>query len=401
MSKRILLFSLSQGGGTVRAAQAIELAFQQLEAGAMVAHVDVLQLEHAGFLRRAVKTGLQAAGKRAVRNPDRVSYGYELSDQPGGGGRIPLSDRIRLWPRRRFIHFGVSLVNRDLTQLLLSEPWDCVVSTVTFPFRAIASLKRQGKWQTPSYMVTTDFVPHRSCVSRTPDHYFTATEEWAAYLETHGVSADTVSATGIPIHPKFVQSRDRDRCLKSLGLTGDRPVLVFLAGGIGSFPVSMYLAEKVFRAVLAIEMPLDIVVVTGHCQTLQQQFGKISVPPKHRVKLLGFTDRMDELLSVAEVVVSKPGGITSAEVLARGAAMVIVYPLHGGPEMRNGDFLLENGAAIKIHNPATLPYKIAQLLGDPNRLALLRTNARRLARPQAAFDVVRHVLGQVIETEQT
>ena len=399
MKKRILLFSLSQGGGTVRAAQAIELALQQLDADAMVKHVDILQLGHAGFLRRAVGTGLRTAASRAMRNPNRVSYGYELSDQPGGDRHIPLGDRIRLWPRRKFIELGIRPVNKEIERLLLSGPWDCIISTVTFPYHVIGSLRRQGKWQTPSYMVTTDFVPHRSCVSRTPDHYFAATEEWAAYLQTQGVSARTVSATGIPIHPEFAQSTDRSRCLKSLGLTGDRPVLLLLAGGIGSFPVSMYFAEKVFGAVLSIEMPLDIVVVTGDCQTLKEQFEKTLAPPQHRVKLLGFTDRMDELLSVAEVVVTKPGGITSAEVLARGVPMVIVYPLHGGPEMRNGDFLLENGAAIKIHNPATLPYKITQLIGDPDRLALLRRNAQRLAKPQAAFDVARRVLEWVAESK--
>ncbi len=396
-----MLFSLSQGGGTLRAAQAIELALHQLEPDAMVKHVDILQLEHAVLLRRAVKTGLQAAGKRAVRNPDQVNLGYDLLDQPGGVRNIPLSDRIRLWPRRKFIHLGINLVDKEITRLLLSEPWDCIVSTVTFPCRVIASLKSQGKWQSSTYMVTTDFVPHRSCVSRIPDHYFTATEEWCAYLETQGLSADIVSTTGIPIDPKFAQRQDRSRCLKSLGLTGDRPVLVFLTGGMGSsFPVTVYFAEDAYNAVLTIEIPLDILVVTGNYQALKEQFEQIPVPPKHRVKLLGFTDQMDELLGVADVVMTKPGGLTSAEILARGAAMVILNPQLGGPENRNSDFLLENGAAIRIHNPATLPYKITQLLGDPNRLALLRKNAQRLGKPQAAFDVARYVLGRIPETKQ-
>jgi processive 1,2-diacylglycerol beta-glucosyltransferase len=104
------------------------------------------------------------------------------------------------------------------------------------------------------------------------------------------------------------------------------------------------------------------------------------------VKVLGFTDQMDELMCAADVVVSKPGGLTTSETLARGAAMVIVNPIPG-QESRNSDYLLENGAAIKINNLPTLSHKLEALLRDEPRLRQLRDNARRIARPQAALDV--------------
>jgi processive 1,2-diacylglycerol beta-glucosyltransferase len=100
---------------------------------------------------------------------------------------------------------------------------------------------------------------------------------------------------------------------------------------------------------------------------------------------------MDELMAVADLVVSKPGGLTTSEALARGTAMAIVSPIPG-QESRNSDFLLENGAAVKINTIATLPHKLTRLLGDPDRLALLKSNARRLGRPQAAFAVARAAL---------
>ena len=107
--------------------------------------------------------------------------------------------------------------------------------------------------------------------------------------------------------------------------------------------------------------------------------------------MLGFTDQMDELMAAADLVVSKPGGLTTSEALARGAAMAIVNPIPG-QESRNSDFLLENGAAIKINNIATLPHKLTQLLDDPARLARMKAAARRLGRPRAAFDVARRAL---------
>jgi processive 1,2-diacylglycerol beta-glucosyltransferase len=91
------------------------------------------------------------------------------------------------------------------------------------------------------------------------------------------------------------------------------------------------------------------------------------------------------------LVLSKPGGLTTSETLARGAAMVIVNPIPG-QESRNSDFLLENGAAIKVNNLATLAHKVTLLLREPGRLTRLKENARRLGRPSAAFAVVERSL---------
>jgi processive 1,2-diacylglycerol beta-glucosyltransferase len=100
---------------------------------------------------------------------------------------------------------------------------------------------------------------------------------------------------------------------------------------------------------------------------------------------------MDELMCAADVVVSKPGGLTTSEVLARGAAMAIVNPIPG-QESRNSDYLLEHGAAIKINNLATMPMKLTKLLSDPARLESLKSNARQIAKPRAAYDVAKIAL---------
>ena len=107
--------------------------------------------------------------------------------------------------------------------------------------------------------------------------------------------------------------------------------------------------------------------------------------------VLGFTTAIDELMAVANVVVSKPGGLTTSEVLASGAAMAIINPIPG-QESRNSDFLLENGAAIKLNNLSTVPYKLTELLRNPERLAAIKSQARRLGRPHAAADIARAAL---------
>ena len=145
------------------------------------------------------------------------------------------------------------------------------------------------------------------------------------------------------------------------------------------------------RQALLRRRPLVSVVVAGRNEELKADLQKKQAPARHRVKVMGFTDQIDELMQAADVVVSKPGGLTTSEVLARGAAMVVVNPIPGQEE-RNSDHLLEEGAAIRCNNLPALAYKIDRLLDDPERLAWMRANVRRLARPRAAFDVVSQVV---------
>src|SRR5207249_10990217 len=166
----------------------------------------------------------------------------------------------------------------------------------------------------------------------------------------------------------------------------DRPIVLQLSGGFGVGPI-----EKLYRGILQIERPIEVIVVAGKNEKVRQQLERVDVPRQHRSKVMGFTTDIDELMGVADLVVSKPGGLTTSEVLARGAAMAIVNPIPG-QESRNSDYLLESGAAIKVGNIATLPHRLTQLLHEPERLAQLKANSRRLGKPHAAFEVARRAL---------
>src|SRR5207302_2504192 len=142
--------------------------------------------------------------------------------------------------------------------------------------------------------------------------YTTATPEGAAYLESWGVPKGATRVTGIPIHPVFSQPKDPVECRRRQGLAEDRPVLLQLAGGFGVGPI-----EKLFRGLLAIETPLHVVAVAGKNEAIREQLTRVEVPRRHRATVLGFTDQIDELMCAADVVLTKPGGLTSSEVMAR------------------------------------------------------------------------------------
>lgn len=374
MAPRILVLSASVGAGHLRAAQAMELAVRQLAPDTTVANVDVLSLTNAAFRRLYGKAYLDLVN----RVPHVLGYFYDMLDRPSRSGRHR-ADRLRL---------AVEKLNLlDFKRFLTDQQWDLVINTHFLPAEIIASLRKKNRLHLPQVTVTTDFETHRLWVNEPCDAYFTATEEGAAYLRSWGVAPSTpVLATGIPIHPAFSEPKARAECLRRQGLVGDRPVVLQLAGGFGVGPI-----EKLYRALLDVDVPIEVIVVTGRNEKVRQQLNAVGMPDRHRGQVLGFTDQIDELMAVADLVVTKPGGLTTSETLARGAAMVIVNPIPG-QESRNSDFLLENGAAIKVNNLATLPHKLGRLLRAPERLAQLKANAQQLGRPRAAFDIAARCL---------
>jgi processive 1,2-diacylglycerol beta-glucosyltransferase len=373
MALRILVLSASVGAGHLRAAEAVELALRQTVPQAMVKNIDILTLTNAAFRRVYGRAYLDLVN----RVPHVLGYFYDMLDRPSRSGRYR-GDRLRLVVEK--------LNLRPFVRFLQEEPWDLVINAHFLPAEIVASLRKKERLEIPQVTVTTDFETHRLWVNQPCEHYFTATQEGALYLQSWGVPATDTTATGIPIHPAFSEPKDRGECLARLGLVGDRPVVLQSAGGFGVGPI-----EKIYRALLDVKDPLQIMVVTGRNEKARAQLEAVDVPARHRAKVLGFTTQIDELMSAADLVVSKPGGLTTSETLARGAAMVVVNPIPG-QESRNSDYLLENGAAIKVNNLATMAHKITALVRDPGRLAQLRANAKRLGRPRAAFDVVQQSL---------
>src|SRR5262245_58605431 len=183
MPKRVLVLSASVGAGHMRAAQAVELALKQLDPQAVVKNLDVLEFTNAAFRRLYGRAYLDLVNKA----PHVLGYFYDLMDRPRStSGK---SDKLRL---------AVEKLNMTkFLRFLEDEPWDIVVNTHFLPAELIASLRKKGEFATPEFTVTTDFETHRLWVNQPCDHYFTATDEGAAYLKHWGVPDKDVTVTGI------------------------------------------------------------------------------------------------------------------------------------------------------------------------------------------------------------
>jgi processive 1,2-diacylglycerol beta-glucosyltransferase len=363
---RILILSASVGSGHIRAAQAIESALGRILPNATIANVDALKLTNAAF-RRAYGGGYFRAIEVA---PRLVGWIYDFLDHPGDGGAATNA--------RQFLE---RLNFTKLIRLLTDQHWDLVICTHFLPAAIIANLRRREIVRFPYAAVVTDFDVHGLWINRPCERFFVATEEARANLTALGIDGSDVAVTGIPIDPIFAEPRDRREAIERMQLAADRPIVLQMAGGFGVGSI-----ERIHRSICEIDIPLQIVVVTGKNAEAASALTAMELPSRHRRKVLGYTTEMHDFLTAADVVVSKPGGLTTSESLACGCPMVIAEPIPG-QEDRNADFLLENGCGIKVNNLASLSHKLGSLLDDPERVAHMRAAALRCSRPRAAFDI--------------
>jgi len=371
---RVLVLSVSQGAGHLRAAEAVTLALKELAPDTTVENLDVLTLTSALFRRAYSQSYLDMVN----RAPHLLSYIYDLTDVAREKRR-----------RRDYLRRLIQRLNLGRFEKVLAEPWDLVVNTHFLPADIIAGRRKDNQTALRQVTVVTDFDAHAFWVNQPTDRYFTATEDAALSLVHWGVPGEDIEVTGIPIHPVFAQERSSAECRQKHGLAADGPLILLLAGGFGVGPM-----EGMFESILTIEAPLQLVAVAGKNEALKNNLDRIRPPERHAAKVFGFTTEIDELMAAADIVVTKPGGLTASEILARGSAIAIINPTPG-QEFRNSDYLLENGAAIKVNSLAALAHKLSLLLADADRLRHLRAAARALARPRAAYTVAERTLAMI------
>lgn len=369
---RILIATVTAGGGHLAAAAALDEAWRTLRPGDVVERVDLVKF----FSRLHRRVHAEGYLKLVERAPELWGMIFAKTDDPAVARRL---NRIQqLFPSRsrgRFARFVKGF-----------RP-DVVLCTHYAPVEALGELRQQQKAKPPFVAsVVTDFEAHALWMDAGVDMYFVAAEETKARLVARGAAAASVVATGIPIALKFSTKPDTRAVRKSLGLRDDLPVLLVLSGGFGMGPVG-----KILRELDRVAREFQTLVVCGRNEELRRQLA--AEDRKHPTRVLGFATNMHELMAVADLIITKPGGLTSSEALALGKPLFILDPIPG-QEAANSDFLLERGAAAKVNRVEDLPFRAEQLLGS-KKLREMAKAAKALGRLHAASEICQEVVRRV------
>ncbi|HEY5753017.1 MAG TPA: glycosyltransferase [Chthoniobacterales bacterium] len=362
--KRVLIISTGAGTGHIRAADALEKTFRQHPEVGDVVHLDALKYTNqlfSDFYSKFYTTLVQSA-------PNFLGWWYKQSDEPWKTDPMRLAlDRLNTVPLVKFIR-GF-------------DP-DVTVCTHFMPAGIISHLMSKKELQTQLSIVVTDFDFHAMWLSRHFHRYFVAIDETKAHLDTLGLPAERVTVSGIPVDPDFGKPVDRHLIRTEFGLDPDKTTILLSAGAVG-----LGYAEFIVERLQTLRNEVQTIVLCGKSEDLRARVTEMTASSGSKVRVFGFVTRMHELMGASDLFIGKPGGLTTAEALAARLPMVVVAPIPGQEE-RNSDHLLEEGIAIKCNDMTTLPFKIDRLLDEPGRLARMRENTQRLAKPDAARTIV-------------
>jgi processive 1,2-diacylglycerol beta-glucosyltransferase len=282
------------------------------------------------------------------------------------------------------------LCNLNRLQALLEETRPSVV-VCTFPAAAaaIAQLKLKRLTSVTAVTVITDHTYHSYWIHPGTDRYIVGSEHIRAALRQWPVPERRIAVTGIPVRGAFGEKQDREELCRRHGLDPSLRTLMIMGGGYGLIGGDW---AKLLTAPGLLEKPMQTVIVCGRNEKLQQRLTRELRHYPHKLLITGYVEHVHELMGAADLLITKPGGLTTSEALASGLPMLLYKPLPG-QEYDNAAYLTQAGAAIQASNDKEFVGQLKLLLDRPELLERMRDAARELGRRNSAELAVREIMG--------
>lgn len=386
MIKKVLIMSASTGGGHNRAARAIKEELESRTIGNMSIEceiVDSLKLVN-NTMDKVISRGYE---KSALYTPKAYGSVYRFSETT-----IASKNEFKTNPL-------TSLMARKFKHLLNESTPDLIIGTHPFPMIALSTLKKNNNIHSlsrsesfykstkvdipPMISVLTDYTTHSTWIQNEIDYYIVGHEYVKELLVYEGVDSEKVKAFGIPVEKSFLSHRDRETVLTELGLSPEKLTVLLMGGSFGAGNI-----KETLEDLISIDRDFQILVITGRNEHLKDKLSKMLDSTIHNknICLLGYTNKMNDILASIDVLISKPGGLTTTEALLNDVPMIVPYFIPGQEE-ENLDFLTNCGAALRTTKKYSLPVLLKVLIDDPSRLDNLRKNIKSIRKFDSAVNI--------------
>jgi len=266
-------------------------------------------------------------------------------------------------------------LSKKLDSFMLDYNPDFVVGTHSYATVLMTLLKERGVLNCPTFGVVTDFTLHPFWESTRLDYYILPDSLLNSAAERKGIPEDKILPFGIPIKQKFLTKLDKEDAKKQLGLS-NKPLLLVMMGSMGFGDIT-----EVIESCDGLRYDYQITVICGNNEKAKEAID--SMQWKKEVRCLGFTDNVDVYMDAADALITKPGGLTTSEAMAKGVPLILMNPIPGQEE-RNMEFLVNSGAAIMVTKGFPVEQAIHQLFGNEWRRELMTKAIHMLGKPDAA-----------------
>lgn len=346
--KKVLIFTASIGGGHNEAASCLEKEF--IRHGFVVKKLDAL---------REINKGLDAfisGSCKVLVNIFPKLYGniYDISnkDKPN-----------------KLLSNSLSKISKErVYNIILEENPDLIITTHCFVVSVVGYLKEKGLIDIPFVSVVTDYEAHQTYINKYVDAYITGSDYTSETLVKQGILKSKIFSYGIPIKAEF---------LNSLNVTSpkEKPFQILLmAGSLGLKGM-----KKVLKNIIVMGGSYHIVIVCGNNKELkrsiEREYGDLIEDKK--ITLYGFTNDIPNIMESSDLIITKPGGLTISEAIAKKLPMIIPYYIPG-QEKENLDFLVKEGAAIYVYEISDIKELVESIMDNPKTLDDMRENMGKM-----------------------
>ena len=384
---KILIFYASYGGGHLNAAKSINDYIISNYPNYDVELIDCMK-----YVNKTIEK-LTTAAYREMAKKAPWAWGKIYSDSQKG-------------PLAHLSSRSNKIMAIKLLRLLREKQPDVIISTHPFGSQMCSYLKRKNKITAKIATIMTDFSPHDQWLvgHEFTDYFFVANDKMKNYLINKGITENKISVTGIPISNRFLKTYNKKEILDTYNLSEDKFTVLFFGGG--EFGLGKTKTAEIFESFVqeSLKEKIQIIAIAGKNPKMKASFEEIvakysvntpttnTTDMTNNVKILEFTNQVPELMSISDLVVTKPGGLTTSESLASYLPMLIINPIPGQEE-ENAEFLEDKGIAIWLRKNDDSKIIIENLLADSKKLNLMKENTKLLARPHSTETICKMILG--------
>lgn len=367
--KKIIIFYASYGGGHLSAAKSLEKHLNENYIDLDVELVDCMK-----YVNKTIEK-VSTAAYREMAKKMPWAWGKIYNDSQKG-------------PLAHISSRANSIMAIKLSHLLNEKNPDIIISTHPFGSQMCSYLKRKGKLSCPVATILTDFKSHDQWLvgSDYIDYFFVSNESMKQELIDRNIDASKIHVTGIPVGDKFLVNYDKKTILDELNFSENKKTILFFAGG--EFGLGKNKTLEVFECLIKNFDNIQVIAISGRNQTMKDNFVRIVLEndKQANVHIFEYTDKIAQFMSVCDLVISKPGGLTTSESLVSNVPMLIINPIPGQEE-ENAEFLENNKIGIWLKKDSDIYLTLNVLLNDDSTLNNLKQNISSIAKPNSTKNI--------------
>lgn len=371
---KVIIFYAKYGGGHLSAARSIENCIKTNYNGIEVELIDFMEYVNKEFNKITTK----AYAEMAKKVPKAYGSIYWKSEKG---------------PLAHISTTSNKLLSIRLHKLLQDKAPDLIICTHPFASQMCGYLTKHHKLNTQIATILTDFASHDQWLvyNEYINKLFVANQEMKETLISKGIPSNKVFVTGIPISDRFLINYDKSSIFLDFNLSPNKKTVLFFGGG--EFGLGKSYTLKVFETFVKDSADLQIIAISGKNQKLKEAFENIVIKynKEANVHIFEYTNMVPELMSISNLVVTKPGGLTTSESLASGLPIVVINPIPGQEE-ENATYLVKHNAAIWLKKDDNIEQIVTNLLADSQKLDEMSKNAKSISKPNATNDICKILL---------